>query len=226
MLPLERVYHPLGHHYPGVKLHTTVNPRVIQCAVSACVHCAFFMLHCQWRWNFICSVYLSPSFSASTTALPPLSSAPLFSPLLLCIFFLSSLFHSLLPSSASSPHYSLSLLLYHSPYRGILEEFFYSDLASVNDEEPPTFHTLIFNLQTRVDNYLYLIQYLLWNSQAISHPHTYPSTCTHTQYVYASHLMRKDKLVNFFKELGIYQEDVRLPVEVPNTGDNISNFAL
>ena len=38
--------------------------------------------------------------------------------------------------------------------------------------------------------------------------------------------MRKDKLVNFFKELGIYQQDVRLPVEVPNTGDNISNFAL
>lgn len=36
--------------------------------------------------------------------------------------------------------------------------------------------------------------------------------------------MRKDKLVNFFKELGIYQEGVRLPVEVPNT--DISNFAL
>ena len=162
MLPLQWLYHPLGHHYPGVKLHTTVDPWVIQCAVSACVHCAVLVfivpLHCQWRWNPICSVHLSPSFSASsTTALPPLSSAPLSSPLLLC-FFLSSLFHPLLPLPLTT------LLLYHSPYRRILEEFFYSDLASVNDEEPPTFHTLIFNLQTRVDNYIYLIEYLLWNS--------------------------------------------------------------
>lgn len=28
--------------------------------------------------------------------------------------------------------------------------------------------------------------------------------------------MRKEKLVNFFKELGLYKEDVKLPVEVPN----------
>ena len=33
--------------------------------------------------------------------------------------------------------------------------------------------------------------------------------------------MRKEKLVNFFKELGLYKEDVKLPVEVPNTGHNI-----
>lgn len=87
-----------------------------------------------------------------------LSSAPLFSPLL--CFFLFSLFHLLLLLNLP-PLLSLSLLLYHSPYRQILEEFFYSDLASVNDEEPPTFHTLIFNLQTRVDIYMYLLKYLI-----------------------------------------------------------------
>ena len=278
MLPLQRLNHPLGHHYPGVKLHTAVNPWVIQCAVSACVHCtvvAFivpFLLHCQWKLYlfslslpfFLCffrrcftstlfcfffsSLFHplllllllplppSPASSSSPSStlscffffslfhspllllllpLPPSSasssspSSTLFcfffslfhSPLLLLLlplppssasssspsstlfcFFFFSLFHSPLllllhlpPSSASSssPSSTLSLSLSLSlsptlslslPYRRLLEEFFYSDLASVNDEEPPTFHTLIFNLQTRVDNYMYLIEYLFWNS--------------------------------------------------------------
>lgn len=103
-----------------------------------------------------------PSFSASsTTTLPLLSYSPL------PLFSLHSSASSSSLSSTffcclTSPLYSLSLSYStKSPYRQILEEFFYSDLASVNDEEPPTFHTLIFNLQTRVDIYMYLLKYLI-----------------------------------------------------------------
>jgi len=52
-------------------------------------------------------------------------------------------------------------------------------------------------------------------------PHTHHThTCFLSQYVYASHLLRKDKLVNFFKELGVFRDDVRLPVEVCERGSS------
>lgn len=160
MLPLQRLHHPLGHHYPGVKLHTAVNPWVIQCAVIACVQCAVVAVTLSAEGKTLFVQFISPLLFLLLPPLPYLHSPlPLFS------------LHS---SASSSPHlsstffccltspiYSLSLLLYHSPYRGTLEEFFYSDLASVNDEEPPTFHSLIFNLQTRVDIYMYLLKYLI-----------------------------------------------------------------
>ena len=36
------------------------------------------------------------------------------------------------------------------PYSQVLEEFDYGTIASVNEEEPPTTHSLIINLRTRV----------------------------------------------------------------------------
>ena len=65
---------------------------------------------------------------------------------------LSPLLH--LHSPLSSPSHPPTL----PPYRRLLEEFYYSDLVSVNEEEPPTFHTLIFTFHARVDNSL--VEYL------------------------------------------------------------------
>ena len=133
MLPLKRLHHLLGHHYPGVKLCAAVHPWVIQCAVVA-FSVSFFMLH---FWE---EVIVSGGENPSVYLPPP--------PFFLCFF----------------RHYCTSTLLCPPhpptlpPYRRLLEEFFYSDLVSVNEEEPPTFHTLIFTFHARVDNSL--VEYL------------------------------------------------------------------
>lgn len=132
MLPLKRLHHLLGYHYPGVKLCTAVHPWVIQC-VGGCVQCAFF-----------CYTFGRRSLSVEVKTLQFIS--PLLS------LLLSPLLH--LHSPLSSPSHPPTL----PPYRRLLEEFYYSDLVSVNEEEPPTFHTLIFTFHARVDNSL--VEYL------------------------------------------------------------------
>ena len=154
MLPLKRLHHLLGYHYPGVKLCTAVHPWVIQCAVVA-FGVPFFYTFGRRSLSVEVKTlqFISPHllcffryYCASTL---------LCLPLLLSSFSVSS-FPSLDLSCLTSPLPPHPPTL--PPYRKLLEEFYYSDLVSVNDEEPPTFHTLIFTFHTRVDNSL--VEYL------------------------------------------------------------------
>ena len=85
--------------------------------------------------------------------------------------------------------------------RVVLETIPYSMLESVHEEEPITGDTLIFNLGVRVSN--------LACSSEVS-----MIVALYSQQIYASSLLRKEKLVKFFKSLNLYLQDVRLPANV------------
>lgn len=92
----------------------------------------------------------------------------------------------------------------HHVHSRILEEFEYSSVCSVNEEEPPTTHSLIFNLPHHV-------------SPTITVPSWISGSLCPTQSVYACHLLRKALLLKVFQRLGVYKPDVRLPAEVSCT---------